>query len=81
MDRMKIAISVPDKIFKAGERLAREQGISRSQLYTNALAAYLKVHGAAAITERLDSLYAKEDSHLDPALTAAQQRLLRDEAW
>ena len=78
---MKIAISVPDKVFREGERLARDQGISRSELYSNALAAYLGVHGAAAITARLDALYAKEDSQLDPALAAAQQRSLVDEAW
>ena len=78
---MKIAISVPDKVFKAGERLARERGISRSELYTNALSAYLGVHGAAAITARLDALYSKEDSRLDPALSSAQQQLLTDEAW
>jgi hypothetical protein len=81
MDNMKIAISVPDKVFQAGERLAREKGISRSELYANALSEYLGVHGAAAITARLDTLYAKVDSRLDPALALAQQRLLADEAW
>jgi hypothetical protein len=81
MEPMKIAISVPDPVFKAGERLAREQGISRSELYTNALSAYLGVHGAAAITARLDALYGKEESRLDPGLAAAQQKLLTDEAW
>jgi metal-responsive CopG/Arc/MetJ family transcriptional regulator len=78
---MKIAISVPDKVFKAGERLARERGISRSELYTSALSAYLGVHGAAAITARLDALYSKEDSRLDPALSSAQHQQLIDEAW
>jgi metal-responsive CopG/Arc/MetJ family transcriptional regulator len=81
MDPMKIAISVPDKVFKAGERLAREKGISRSELYTTALSAYLGVYGAAAITARLDALYGKEDSRLDPALAQAQQQVLTDEAW
>lgn len=81
MQPMKIAISVPDEVFKAGERLARERGVSRSELYTSALSAYLGVHGAAAITARLDALYAKEDSRLDPGLSAAQQKLLTDEAW
>lgn len=81
MDPMKVAISVPDKVFKAGERLAREQGISRSELYANALSAYLGVHGAAAITARLDAVYSKEDSRLDPGLALAQQQILTDEAW
>jgi metal-responsive CopG/Arc/MetJ family transcriptional regulator len=81
MENMKIAISVPDKIFQAGERLARDRRISRSELYTNALSEYLGVHGAAAITARLDALYAKEDSRLDPALALAQLAHLTDEAW
>jgi metal-responsive CopG/Arc/MetJ family transcriptional regulator len=81
MDNMKIAISVPDRIFQAGERLAHDKGISRSELYANALSEYLGTHGAAAITARLDALYAKQDSRLDPALALAQQQLLPDEAW
>jgi metal-responsive CopG/Arc/MetJ family transcriptional regulator len=81
MESMKIAVSVPDEVFKAGERLARERGISRSELYTDALSAYLDVHVAAAITARLDALYGKEDSQLDPALSSAQHKLLTDEAW
>ena len=81
MHAMKFAISVPDRIFHAGERLARDKGISRSDLYARALADYLAVHGAEAITARLDALYAKEDSRLDSALDAAQQKLLTDEAW
>lgn len=78
---MKFAISVPDPVFQAGERLAREKGISRSELYARALADYLGVHGAASITARLDALYAEQPSQLDPALAAAQQTLLIDEAW
>lgn len=81
MESMKIAISVPDKVFQAGERLARDKGISRSELYAHALSEYLSVHGAAAITARLDALYSKEDSRLDPALARAQQQHLTDEAW
>jgi metal-responsive CopG/Arc/MetJ family transcriptional regulator len=78
---MKIAISVPDQVFKAGEKLARDKGISRSELYTTALSAYIGSHGGAAITARLDALYSREDSNMDAALTSAQQRLLVDEAW
>ena len=81
MQPMKFAISVPDQIFRAGERLARERGISRSELYATALNAYLGVHGAEAITARLDAVYAKEPSRLDPAVEASQHRLLADEAW
>jgi predicted transcriptional regulator len=81
MDTMKIAISVPDEVFQEGEHLARQLGISRSQLYADALSAYLSVRGAAAVTARLNEVHAKEPARLDPALARAQTAKLVDEAW
>jgi len=78
---MKIAISVPDEIFEAGEHLAQQLGLSRSQLYSDALAAYLSVRGAEAVTARLNAVYAAEDSSVDPAMARAQLKHLADEAW
>ncbi|MDP2092142.1 MAG: hypothetical protein Q8K17_03995, partial [Pseudohongiella sp.] len=42
---MKIAISLPDPLFEAAEHLAEELRIPQSQLYAEALAAYLATHG------------------------------------
>lgn len=78
---MKIAISVPDRVFKEGEHLARQLGISRSQLYADALSAYLSVRGAAAVTARLNEVHEKAPVRLDPALAGAQAAQLLDEAW
>jgi metal-responsive CopG/Arc/MetJ family transcriptional regulator len=78
---MKVAISVPDTIFKATERLAKERGIPRSQLVAEALEAYLAEHGPEVITARIDRVYANEDSALDPAFAQAQVAVLSDEAW
>jgi len=39
---MKTAISLPDSTFKEAEALAQQLGLSRSELYTKALQAYLK---------------------------------------
>ena len=78
---MKIAISVPDEIFKAGEHLAKQLGLSRSQLYADALSAYLSERGAAAVTAKLDAVYAQESSKLDAALAKAQLNCVTDEAW
>jgi metal-responsive CopG/Arc/MetJ family transcriptional regulator len=78
---MKIAISVPDAVFEAGEHLARQLGISRSQLYSDALASYLSERGAEAVTTRLDAIYAANASQMDPATLRAQLDNLRDEAW
>ena len=78
---MKIAISVPDEIFEAGEHLAKQLGLSRSQLYADALSAYLSERGAAAVTAKLNAVYAKESSKLDPAFAKAQLSRVADEAW
>jgi metal-responsive CopG/Arc/MetJ family transcriptional regulator len=78
---MKIAISVPDDVFEAGEHLATQLGLSRSQLYADALSAYLSEKGAAAVTAKLNAIYSKESSKLDPAFAYLQSRRLADEAW
>ena len=78
---MKIAISVPDEIFKAGEHLAKQLGLSRSQLYADALSAYLSERGAVAVTAKLNAVYGQESSKLDPAFAHCQLSGVADEAW
>jgi hypothetical protein len=81
MKGMKIAISVPDQVFEAGEHLARQLGLSRSQLYSDALAAYLSTRGAQAVTARLNAVYETASSKLDPAVASYQISRLADETW
>ncbi len=78
---MKVAVSVPDPIFDAAEHLVRELRVSRSQLYSQALAAYLATCGVAAITARLNAVHANESAHIDHALAQAQLRVLDHETW
>lgn len=78
---MKIAISVPDDVFEAGEHLAKQLGLSRSQLYADALSAYLSERGAAAVTAKLNAVYAKESSTPDAAFDRVQLTRLANEAW
>lgn len=78
---MKVAISVPDAVFTAAEHLASHMGKSRSQLYAEALARYVEVNQASVVTEQLNALYTLQPAQLDPALQAAQLRVLADEAW
>jgi metal-responsive CopG/Arc/MetJ family transcriptional regulator len=81
MKNMKIAISVPDQVFEAGEHLAQQLGLSRSQLYSDALAAYLSTRGAQAVTARLNAVYETASSQLDPAVAGYQIKHLTDETW
>jgi len=81
MAGMKVAISLPDPLFRAAEKLARKLGTSRSQLYAHAIAEYVGARGAQALTAKLNSVYAKESSGVDPALRFAQLERLSREAW
>jgi metal-responsive CopG/Arc/MetJ family transcriptional regulator len=74
---MKTAISVPDDIFEASERAARRLGISRSEFYARAAAAYLDQLRRSDVTARLDEVHSEETSALDPVISELQARSLR----
>lgn len=78
---MKVALSIPDDLFESAEAVCKRLGISRSRLYANALAEYVAKHRSRKITERLDSVYATEDSRLDSAPRRAQDRSIPRESW
>ena len=76
---VKTAVSIPDPIFEAADRLARRRKISRSQLYAEALAALLARESGDDVTARLDAIYTDIDSTLDAVIVAAQSAALREE--
>jgi metal-responsive CopG/Arc/MetJ family transcriptional regulator len=78
---MKTAISIPGPIFSRAERFARRRKMSRSALFTVAVSEYLEQHAEESVTARLNAIYAKENSALDPALTELQSRSLTEEQW
>lgn len=78
---MKTAISLPDPLFEAADRLAERLGVSRSELYANAIESYLRSHQGEEITAALNRVYAEEDSSLDKGWAALQARSLPRDAW
>jgi len=78
---MKVAISVPDALFSRAEAVATRLGLSRSELYSRALAALLARQSADEITAALDRVHARAKEQLDPALDRAQRRALPREKW
>jgi hypothetical protein len=80
---MKTAISIPDEIFEQAERLAKIRGWSRSELYANAVANFVKSERFSGVREKLDSVYgvSADDSALEPLLAAAQARSIPKEKW
>ncbi len=78
---MKVALSIPDDLFESAETLVKRLGVSRSRLYATALAEFVAKHRGRKITERLDAVYATEDSHLDEATRRLQARSLGSRSW
>ncbi len=78
---MKVAISLPDPVFTAAEKLAAKLRVSRSQLYAQAIEEYLGRRQESAVTEQLNAVYDAHPASLDPAFAAAQREALGDEAW
>jgi metal-responsive CopG/Arc/MetJ family transcriptional regulator len=78
---MKTAISLPDDVFEAAEDLAAKLGVSRSQLYSRALAAFVAQHQRSDVTERLNAIYDDTEARLDPLLEDLQSRSVGDDDW
>jgi metal-responsive CopG/Arc/MetJ family transcriptional regulator len=78
---MKTAVSIPDKIFRSADSLARRLGMSRSKLYATALADFLSRRQGQQVKERLDAIYSDEESMMDPNLIKLQIKSLPPEEW
>jgi metal-responsive CopG/Arc/MetJ family transcriptional regulator len=78
---MKTAISLPDSVFEQAEALAQQLGVSRSELYTKALQSYLKRYNRDQILLKLNQVYSRESSELDPVMTRMQFMSLPREDW
>lgn len=78
---MKTAISIPDDIFQSAEQLARRLGVSRSELYVQALKSYLQEHHEEGVTEALNTIYEDIRAQLDPVLQQVQTRSLPRDDW
>jgi metal-responsive CopG/Arc/MetJ family transcriptional regulator len=82
LEAVKTAISIPDNLFEAAERVARRLRISRSELYQRAVARYLEQQSGDVVREALDTVYAKASNRdLDPLIKAAGEHIVTDEDW
>ncbi len=78
---MKTAISIPDKVFSEAEKVAEELGVTRSELYKQALEKFLKERRSKQISDELNAFYAEEDSSLDPVLAKIQSLSVGPSDW
>jgi predicted transcriptional regulator len=75
---VRVTVSIPPRVFKAAEQLARRIEVSRHVLYTVALQRFLQEHNDEAITAKLNEVYATEQSALDPIFQSIQSRSVKN---
>jgi metal-responsive CopG/Arc/MetJ family transcriptional regulator len=78
---MKTAISIPDPVFKEGERLAKRLKMSRSQLYATAVRTFVGSHRVSDVTRRIDEVLEDVGDQADPFLSAVSAQVLRRSKW
>ena len=78
---MKVALSIPDELFETAETVSKRLGVSRSRLYSTALAEFLAKHRGRKVTDRLNAVYGVEESRVEPAVRRLQRRSLERDAW
>ena len=78
---MKVAISLPDEIYREADSVAKSLGVSRSELYARALADFLDTRRPARISAQLNEVYKTQRASVDPTLARMQRRTIGKEKW
>ena len=78
---MKTSVSIPDDLFRAGERHARRTRQSRSELYAAAFAEYLERPRADAVTDAMNRVVAELPETDDAFVREASRRILERSEW
>jgi metal-responsive CopG/Arc/MetJ family transcriptional regulator len=77
---MKVAVSVPDQVFKEAERVSKRLRVSRSRLYAQALEEFVQKYQKKGVRAALDAVYEGERSEIELGLADLQARALK-EKW
>ena len=78
---MKTAVSIPDRLFKAADRIAKRLGMSRSELYARAIERFVSEQSEAEITKTLNEVYGDDPGSVDPVLMSMQLTAMKREPW
>jgi hypothetical protein len=77
---VKVAVSIPDDVFRAAEDAARRLRVPRSQFYAKAVLALVKQQENPDVTRKLDRVYGSRTA-VDRALVDYARRKLRGVEW
>lgn len=78
---MKTAVSIPDDVFEAAERLARRLKKPRSVLYAEAVAQYLARHDPDTVTDAMNATCDAIGEETRDFTNAAARRALGRTEW
>jgi metal-responsive CopG/Arc/MetJ family transcriptional regulator len=78
---MKTAISLPDDLFQLADDYASQHGVSRSELYANALREYIDVHRHDDLTNRINKAIEGTDASLPADIERYNRRKLLEADW
>ena len=79
MTHMKLAVSIPEELYKVTGAIARRLGISRAQVYERALADFAKREDNQILIA-LNKMHGEETRHeINPIIRAAAERILFEE--
>jgi metal-responsive CopG/Arc/MetJ family transcriptional regulator len=78
---MKVAVSIPDRVFAEAERLAAQLNTSRSALYARALAAFVGGHAEDRVTEKMNAVVDAVGEKSDPFVREAARRAIERVEW
>ncbi len=78
---MKTAVSIPDDLFEQADALARQRGMSRSEVYQEALREYLLRRDTGMVTRQMDLVVDGLDPTFDDWIDRAGRRTLEHSEW
>jgi metal-responsive CopG/Arc/MetJ family transcriptional regulator len=78
---MKVAVSIPDDIFKETDKLARQMKTSRSHLYSRALMEFLSRHAPDQVTAAMNRVCDQLQEPPDQFVSTAARRILERTKW
>jgi metal-responsive CopG/Arc/MetJ family transcriptional regulator len=78
---MEMTISIPRDMFQRADEIAQKLGLTRDELYTQALKRFLENYSDDEITRQLNEVYERVDSSLDPVLMRMQLTAIDQEKW
>lgn len=78
---MKTAVSIPDDLFADVERLVGRYGVSRSQLYSRALAEFVARHDLETVCDEINRVVDSIEGDQVPFTRKAAGKILRNTEW